>query len=424
MNLTIPFFLLTIDSVFIYLIILLAILGIFIGFRFVYKIKICVDNLQKFIASVKQIGKFDEILNFPNNKLGKNSKEIIELCQNLIKTKEELSIEKQKFNYHLQVATDGIAIFSEDFKCIMFNLRFIEFANSVLEHIIFEPAAFLESSQRNKILEGLNNSNDFTWMIERNNKIIQVKLLKFEDKSFELLLNDITQTAKEGRFKKQLIDNLSHELKTPLCSIQGYLESVISRPHAPPEQLNNFINRAFEQSQRMSNLLNSVAKINKIEQAKEFFEIEKINVKKIITKVIDDNIQVLQEKNVKVEIDISAQLMINANEELFFSIFSNLVINSLAYAGENFTIGISCEIITENYINFIYFDTGKGIAEKHFNRVFERFYRIDKGRSQKIGGTGLGLAIVKNAVLFHNGNIVARTHQGGGLEFVFGWLLK
>ena len=413
----------TVDKSFVYFIILLSIIGIFMISKFISKIKINIELLQKFLSNVKHIGKFDGQLDFPNNKLGKVSQEMIELCQNLIKTKEILSIEKQKFNNHLQVTTDGIAIFSEDFKCIMFNLRFIEFANSVLEQIIFEPEAFLESSQRNKVLEGLNNTNDFTWMIERNNKIIQVKLLKFEDKSFELLLNDITQSEKESRFKKQLIDNLSHELKTPLCSIQGYLESVISRPHAPQEQLNNFINRAFEQSHRMAKLLNSVAKINKIEQAKEFFEIEKITVKKIIDKIIDDNTHAFQEKNVNTKINISKELVIKANEELFFSIFSNLVANSLSYAGKNFTIGISCEIISNNYINFIFFDTGKGIEEKHFNRLFERFYRIDRGRSQKIGGTGLGLAIVKNAIQFHGGNIVARTHQGGGLEFVFGWLL-
>ena len=107
------------------------------------------------------------------------------------------------------------------------------------------------------------------------------------------------------------------------------------------------------------------------------------------------------------------------NYSLLYSIFRNLMDNAIAYAGTNIHINISCFREDENYYYFSFADTGIGVSPEHLNRLFERFYRVDKGRSRKLGGTGLGLAIVKNAVLIHGGTISAKNNQGGGLEFVF-----
>lgn len=93
--------------------------------------------------------------------------------------------------------------------------------------------------------------------------------------------------------------------------------------------------------------------------------------------------------------------------------------NAIAYAGSNIQININCFREDENFYYFSFADTGIGVSPEHLNRLFERFYRVDKGRSRKVGGTGLGLAIVKNAVIIHGGSISAKNNQGGGLEFVF-----
>ena len=107
------------------------------------------------------------------------------------------------------------------------------------------------------------------------------------------------------------------------------------------------------------------------------------------------------------------------NSSLLYSIFRNLTDNAIAYAGVGIQITINCFREDEKFYYFSFSDTGVGVSEEHLNRLFERFYRVDKGRSRKLGGTGLGLAIVKNAVLFHGGTIFAKNIPGGGLEFVF-----
>jgi two-component system OmpR family sensor kinase/two-component system phosphate regulon sensor histidine kinase PhoR len=110
---------------------------------------------------------------------------------------------------------------------------------------------------------------------------------------------------------------------------------------------------------------------------------------------------------------------VRGNQLLLYSIFRNLLDNAIAYAGANTHVAIRCYRQDAEALYFSFSDTGSGVDEHHLNRLFERFYRLDKGRSRKLGGTGLGLAIVKNAVLYHKGEIVVKNRPEGGLEFLF-----
>lgn len=127
----------------------------------------------------------------------------------------------------------------------------------------------------------------------------------------------------------------------------------------------------------------------------------------------------MKAKNISCRLRLPQSLPIHGNNSLLYSIFRNLFDNSIAYGGEGITITVNCYKQDEKFYYFNFSDNGVGIEEKHINRIFERFYRVDTGRSRKLGGTGLGLSIVKNAVIFHKGQISAKSIIGKGVNFLF-----
>lgn len=232
---------------------------------------------------------------------------------------------------------------------------------------------------------------------------------------------DQLQNAEEdkNRLKRQLTQNVAHELKTPVSSIQGYLETIVSDPGMDEEVKNHFIQRCFIQSQRLSSLLQDISTLNKLDDAPGSYEREPVNILTLFNTILSDVAQKLKEKNITVRTLIGPGVVVTGSHSLLYSIFRNLTDNAIAYAGEGVTVTVQVLSEDENYYTFSFADNGVGVAAEHLPHLFERFYRVDKGRSRKMGGTGLGLAIVKNAVLLHHGSISVRLAQTGGLEFIF-----
>ena len=232
---------------------------------------------------------------------------------------------------------------------------------------------------------------------------------------------DQLQNAEEdkNRLKRQLTQNVAHELKTPVSSIQGYLETIVSDPDMDEEVKNHFIQRCFIQSQRLSSLLQDISTLNKLDDAPGSYEREPVNILTLFNTILSDVAQKLKEKNITVRTLIGPEVVVTGSHSLLYSIFRNLTDNAIAYAGEGVTVTVQVLSEDENYYTFSFADNGVGVAAEHLPHLFERFYRVDKGRSRKMGGTGLGLAIVKNAVLLHHGSISVRLAQTGGLEFIF-----
>ena len=232
---------------------------------------------------------------------------------------------------------------------------------------------------------------------------------------------DQLQNAEEdkNRLKRQLTQNVAHELKTPVSSIRGYLETIVSDPGMDEEVKNHFIQRCFIQSQRLSSLLQDISTLNKLDDAPGSYEREPVNILTLFNMILSDVAQKLKEKNITVRTLIGPDVVVTGSHSLLYSIFRNLTDNAIAYAGEGVTVTVQVLSEDENYYTFSFADNGVGVAAGHLPHLFERFYRVDKGRSRKMGGTGLGLAIVKNAVLLHHGSISVRLAQTGGLEFIF-----
>ena len=225
------------------------------------------------------------------------------------------------------------------------------------------------------------------------------------------------------RIKRQLTQNAAHELKTPTASIHGYLESILDNPEMPADKRQHFLERCFAQSERMCKLLLDMEQLTKLDERPHVMQKENnkrvtLDIVPIIHNVLEDTALQLLEKGISVDIQIPKKIMIFSSllepEGAIYSIFRNIIDNAIAYAA-----GATKIVIKYNDGVFSLADNGQGVPAEHLPHLFERFYRVDKGRSRKLGGTGLGLAIVKNTVAAHGGWVMAESTPGGGLTIRF-----
>ena len=220
--------------------------------------------------------------------------------------------------------------------------------------------------------------------------------------------------------KKQMTSNIAHELRTPVTSIRGYLETLLSCPDLPQEKKQVFLERAYNQTLRLSELISDMSLISKIEEKSSNFAKAEVDLYDIANEVFDEFSERIATRNVFVDNHLTQGTMLNANRTLVYSILRNLVENSLKYAGDNVMIHLESFYDVSSKIHYVtYYDTGAGVPEEHLERIFERFYRVQEGRTRDDGGSGLGLSIVRNAVDFHGGKIKVANREEGGLMFSF-----
>ena len=259
----------------------------------------------------------------------------------------------------------------------------------------------------------------FQCKLSKGGKHFALKLLLFTDNSYEITLNNISDNEKNRLLKQEMTNNIAHELKTPVSSIRGYIETLLEQPDITPDKQHFFLERTYSQVVRLSDLIRDIALITKTEEASELFQKEEVNVYTTVQEVIADLNDALTSHSITVQNHIKEDLFIEGNKTLIYAIFRNLMDNSINYAGDHIIIVIDNYTNDQEFCYFSYYDTGQGVDEMHLHRLFERFYRVCEGRSRQTGGSGLGLSIVKNAVLFHKGEISAKNRKEGGLEFLF-----
>ena len=336
----------------------------------------------------------------------------------------------QKLLQHLRTAQEGVAIFDSKRRLVFANSLFGEYADFIssknlanVEDILCQPELarikrFVENEgyYNNSVQETLVSYN-----IEKSGRVFAVRGVLFRDKGLEVSINDITAAEEQTRIKRQLTQNIAHEFKTPVCGIQGYLETILQNypDNMSEDQMLHFLERCYSQSNRLNTLVQDISQLNEMTGTAQRINKETVDLSKLVANIVQETGDKLAASEMSVENNLPDNLLINADSSMLYSIFRNLIDNAIAYAGKGTVIKISCFRADEQYYYFTFADNGTGVPDEHLSRIFERFYRVDKGRSRKLGGTGLGLAIVKNAVALHGGTISARNAQGGGLEFVF-----
>lgn len=227
-----------------------------------------------------------------------------------------------------------------------------------------------------------------------------------------------TTRKEQDILKRQLTQNIAHELKTPVASIQGYLETILDNPHINEQTKEQFLQRCYAQSERLTSLLHDISTLNRLDDGSDMIDFEAVDITQLVADITKETALVRQERKMTFDNQLPERIVVKGNRSLLYSVFRNLTDNAIAYAGEGRTITLEARE-QGNKWHFIFRDNGQGVPPEHLARLFERFYRVDKGRSRKMGGTGLGLAIVKNAVLLHGGTIRVSNLPEGGLKFEF-----
>ena len=417
------------DSGCLWFALIICLVLIFIFYRFTRKLGKSITKLQQFAMKADRNEPIDmDILQtFPKNELGEISQHIIKIYKRLHRAKEALYIEREKLISHLQTSHEGLGVFTKERQEILVNNLFTQYINNISDRNLRSTNEIFDIPELQPIIEFLNrNEGNFSkeekryaMHLNKNARSFTLECIIFQDMSFEISINDITQEEEQARLKRQLTQNIAHELKTPVSSIQGYLETIISNPNIPQENVRVFLERSYAQSNRLTFLLRDISVLTRMDEAPELVEKEQVNLSKIVENILNEVALGLEEKHITVVNKLPSEVILTGSSSLLYSIFRNLTDNAIAYAGNDIQITINCFREDEKFYYFSFSDTGVGVPEEHLNRLFERFYRVDKGRSRKLGGTGLGLAIVKNAVLFHGGTIFAKNMPKGGLEFVF-----
>jgi len=233
-----------------------------------------------------------------------------------------------------------------------------------------------------------------------------------------VVMNDITRLRRLERVRKDFVANVSHELKTPITSIKGFVETLLDGAMEDPADARRFLDIIARQAGRLNAIIDDLLTLSKLEQQTETMEIsvKRENVRRTIDAAIGLCEIKSREKGVGIDVECDAGLTAQVNDPLLEQALVNLIDNAIKYSESGSRVAVSA-ISVDGEVRISVHDHGCGIEQKYLPRLFERFYRVDKARSRNLGGTGLGLAIVKHIVQAHRGRVTAESTPGKGSVF-------
>ncbi|TYT76169.1 sensor histidine kinase [Desulfobotulus mexicanus] len=232
------------------------------------------------------------------------------------------------------------------------------------------------------------------------------------------VIQDVTQLRRLEHMRKDFVANVSHELKTPLTAIKGFVETLREDGGTDPEEAKRFMHIIDRNVNRLILLVDDLLKLSAIEQEAENEDLllEEKNLKEVLLAAVQLCMPRMEEKGIEVVVDCPERLKVKMDSHLMEHAFVNLLDNALKYSSDHSRVDIHAGQ-EDDFISIAFADSGPGIPEEHLPRLFERFYRVDKARTRKLGGTGLGLAIVKHVMNAHGGRVEVRSRPGEGSVF-------
>ena len=290
---------------------------------------------------------------------------------------------------------------------------------AIIGILVTSLVAFLVYTRFDELLlSALKEDYIFTWFVIAIAVSIVVISLLFSQRVDSSIRKDSSQ--RHAEISRRLTQNISHELKTPLASIQGYIETVIEHPDMPEETRRMFLERGLSQTRRMTGILGDLSLLNRMDDTDNIdtlFPFHPMDVMETLSLLSSEKASVIKAKGMSVRTGLPSKIELTGIESLIDSLFRNLLDNAIMYAGDGAVISISA-YREGPFWHFTFADNGPGVDKEHLDHLFDRFYRVDEGRSRSNGGTGLGLSIVQNIIRRHGGTITASSNDPG-LRFDF-----
>lgn len=354
----------------------------------------------------------------------------IVFCAKLLEEKVEnvvskLRLEKNKIEYILDNMGEGFVLFDENKKVFIINKAAKRILDCNDEDLGKNIVHYTQNITFINAIDALlsNKEPDIFDVETKDGQIYAVYISEVKkgtiDSTFKggvALIVDVTTERRNQEIRQEFFSNISHELKTPITSIQGYAELLQNGFAKTPEQTEDFLKRIQKETANMTELINNILTISKLQNKMPDENISEINLNLIIEEIKSSLVPTCIERNITIEKDCD-NIIINADVKKIHGLFNNLIVNAVKYNKDGGVVYISCKEL-DDIIEIIVKDSGIGIPLLDQSRIFERFYRVEKGRSKANGGTGLGLSIVKHTVNFYNGKINLKSKLNEGSTFI------
>lgn len=363
--------------------------------------------------NTKSVYKFEELESLKNA--------ILSLQNNIKNMGIKLKTEKTKIDYILDNMAEGFVLFDENKNVFSIN----KMAKKILNCYTKEAGENIVYYTKNiKILENIDKSLNknqktiFDFKTEENKtySVYIDRIQKNSTNNIVMLMIDVTEKRENEKLKQEFFSNVSHELKTPITSIQGYAELLYNDFAISKEQEKEFLKRIQKESSNITSLIDNILTISKLESKEIDISTISINIRNIVEDIINTVEPMCIEREIQIY-NKCENIYINADYKKIYQLFNNLIVNAINYNKNKGFVEINC-FQTEKNIVISVKDSGIGIPLVDRNRIFERFYRVEKGRSKNQGGTGLGLSIVKHVVKYYNGKIKLKSTEDFGSEFI------
>lgn len=379
--------------------------------------KIAHGNLyvQTHVTSTDEIGMLGVSLNTMANHLQKQIKEIDE--------------SKSKLETVLNYMINGLALINDQ--------GIIELMNPAAEALFDVSARRMKGKSH---LEGLRNYK-LSDLIEQvlaegqeikaeividilQERVIETSLVPLLTRRGKILgivvvFHDITEISKIQKMRTEFVANVSHELKTPVTSVKGFAETLLDGALEDPQMAQQFVHIIYEEADRLHRLINDLLDLSRIESKHIPLHKESLNIVDMINNTLEKMKFKIEEEKQSINLQLPDEaIYVMADQDCIDQVFINLIDNAIKYTEDDGEIQLKLEE-QNHFVTILVSDTGIGIPEEDLPRIFERFYRVDKGRSRRMGGTGLGLSIVKHIVEGHGGNVGVKSEVGKGTTFYF-----